>query len=468
MLFDHDLSRTLAIRLEMELPKKREIGPFFFRFLPEMTSMAVELMFVRRTLQEEISLESLLLFHGDTQLAKFLPTAVSEDLIRFRSHVLLAERRRLANSMRAMRCVEVTDSLEYWDRILDLTIKHREQFLKACQETRNSLPNRKSRATEDLFSEEGGKDRRQKAFEKLDEAIQLFGTEPSKQQILDWYRKEQTGTIIGLDGFLPMLFAIHEEQPTLEFLLGRFSRRTMPPEWYPDIPRLAMLGGMAFERTLSALFPLGPFRKPPARLYIFTGTTPQDVGYAGHLLPDLLFRQPELVASANEWLERLDIGYELLIRSLGKEMTDLFEVRLRDKRRKKDVLVGLSDVGFGISQILPLVVQSLASQDQIITIEQPEVHIHPRLQADLGDLMIEAIKEPRRNQFIIETHSEHLALRLQRRVREKKLSPKDISVVYVSRGLNGATVKPLQLDEEGDFMDDFPGGFFPERLRELR
>jgi predicted ATPase len=132
------------------------------------------------------------------------------------------------------------------------------------------------------------------------------------------------------------------------------------------------------------------------------------------------------------------------------------------------VEVALSDVGFGISQILPFVVQSLAASDQIISIEQPEVHIHPRLQADLGDLLIEAIKEPRQNQFLIETHSEHLALRLQRRVREKKLSPDQISIVYVSRGPNGATVQPLRLDEEGDFIDDFPGGFFPERLRELR
>jgi predicted ATPase len=132
------------------------------------------------------------------------------------------------------------------------------------------------------------------------------------------------------------------------------------------------------------------------------------------------------------------------------------------------VEVALSDAGSGISQILPFVVQSLAASDQIISIEQPEVHIHPRLQADLGDLLIEAIKEPRQNQFLIETHSEHLALRLQRRVREKKLSPDQISILYVSRGPNGATVQPLRLDEEGDFIDDFPGGFFPERLRELR
>ena len=207
-------------------------------------------------------------------------------------------------------------------------------------------------------------------------------------------------------------------------------------------------------------------------VYIFTGTTPQDVGYQGHLLPDLLYRQRDLTTHTNEWLRKLDIGYEIKIRHLGDRSgdrsSDLFELRLLDTRRKSQVEVGLSDVGFGISQILPLIVQSLAASDQIISIEQPEVHIHPCLQADLGDLLIEAIQESRRNQFIIETHSEHLALRLQRRVREKKLSPQDISIVFVSRGPNGATVQPLRLDEDGDFMDEFPGGFFPERLRELR
>ena len=201
---------------------------------------------------------------------------------------------------------------------------------------------------------------------------------------------------------------------------------------------------------------------------MFTGTTPQDVGYEGQLLPDLLFRKRQLREQTNEWLRRLDIGYEIKVRRLGGPASDLFELRLLDSRRKTAVDVGLPDVGFGISQILPLVVQSLAASDQIISVEQPEVHIHPRLQADLGDLFVESIREPRRNQFIIETHSEHLALRLQRRVREKVLSPQDISIVYVSRGREGAEVKPLRLDEAGDFMDDFPGGFFPERLRELR
>ena len=162
------------------------------------------------------------------------------------------------------------------------------------------------------------------------------------------------------------------------------------------------------------------------------------------------------------------MGYKLKVKPVGTDSGDLFEVRLIDTRRKKHIDVALPDVGFGISQLLPFVVQSLVSTEQIISIEQPEVHVHPRLQADLGDLLAEAIKEPRRNQFIVETHSEHLILRLQRLVRKKEIKPTDVSVIYVSRGYEGAEAQRLHLDEDGYFIDDWPGGFFPERLNELR
>ena len=168
----------------------------------------------------------------------------------------------------------------------------------------------------------------------------------------------------------------------------------------------------------------------------------------------------------HEWLKRLDIGYKLEVKPVKTDSGDLFEVRLIDTRRKEPVNVALPDVGFGISQLLPFVVQSLVSEERIISIEQPEVHVHPKLQADLGDLLAEAIT--RGNQFIIETHSEHLILRLQRLVREKEIKPEDVSVIYVSRGPEGAKSQRLRIDEEGDFIDEWPDGFFPERLRELR
>ena len=128
--------------------------------------------------------------------------------------------------------------------------------------------------------------------------------------------------------------------------------------------------------------------------------------------------------------------------------------------------MSLHDVGFGVSQLLPIIVQSLTKEPQTILLEQPELHIHPRLQADLGNLFAEGALE-RQKQFIIETHSEHLVLRLQRLVREGKLFPEEISILYVSPGGEGSVVTPLRLDEDGDFIDEWPDGFFPERLREI-
>ena len=274
-------------------------------------------------------------------------------------------------------------------------------------------------------------------------------------------------TVVGLQGFLPIGIMPGERNSWITGHRSLLRRRSDDAKTF-DVAQLAMAAGHAFEQTLEAFFPMGPFRSPAERLYTFTGTSPQDVGYRGNLLPHLLFRRPERVKETNEWLERLDMGYELEVELVETNSGDVFEVRLIDTRRKERVSVALPDVGFGISQLLPFVVQSLVSENQIISIEQPEVHVHPRLQADLGDLLAEAIKESSQNQFIVETHSEHLILRLQRLVYEGDIKPEDVSVIYISRGPEGAEAQRLHLDEEGDFIDEWPHGFFPERLRELR
>ena len=157
-----------------------------------------------------------------------------------------------------------------------------------------------------------------------------------------------------------------------------------------------------------------------------------------------------------------------MVKSMGADSGDLFEVRLIDTRRKEHMDAALPDVGFGISQLLPFIVQSLVAEGQIISIEQPEVHVHPKLQADLGELLAASIKKDHPNQFIVETHSEHLILRLQRLVYKGEIKPEDVSVIYVSRGTEGAKAERLRLDEKGDFIDEWPNGFFLERLRELR
>jgi hypothetical protein len=407
--------------------------------------------------------------HG--HVAAFEKCAMPRDMRRYAGMPFRSERRRGTELLRAARCTQIVNDPTYWRPAYEWSIQERTRLLEMLTDARKTFQeDRDAPAMRGLFDDdEQAAEGRGRLLATLEDYIQFVSSDFSYDDYVQRMIREQLNQVVALDGFIPTLSGRPNGEQGLDFILNRaLGRPAFRRDWSLDIGASSIFAGRAVEQSLGSLFPLGPFRKPPSRWYIFTGTTPHDVGYQGHLLPDLLFRQSELRANTNEWLRKLDIGYEIKLHHLGDRLSNLFELRLVDTRRKKPVEVGLSDVGFGISQILPLVVQSLAATDQIISVEQPEVHIHPRLQADLGDLLIEAIKEPRRNQFIIETHSEHLALRLQKRVREKTISPTDISVVYVSRGPNGATVQPLRLDEEGDFMDDFPGGFFPERLRELR
>ncbi len=136
----------------------------------------------------------------------------------------------------------------------------------------------------------------------------------------------------------------------------------------------------------------------------------------------------------------------------------------------------------GISQMVPVVVACLMDPDGLIAIEQPELHIHPAIQVGLGDLFIEATQGsqpavgPERS-LLIETHSEHIMLRLLRRVREQTenelppgvvgLTAGDLSVVYVENSAEGVRFRPLRVGPDGDFVDRWPHGFFAERAEEL-
>lgn len=135
-------------------------------------------------------------------------------------------------------------------------------------------------------------------------------------------------------------------------------------------------------------------------------------------------------------------------------------------RGKDGIDATLADVGFGISQIVPVIAQSLAFQNETIAIEQPELHIHPRLQAEIADVFIQS-SQSLGNRFVIETHSEHLILRIRRRIREGTLDHRHVAVLYVMPTDSGPQLRELRLDAEGDFIDSWPDGFFEEDFREL-
>jgi predicted ATPase len=134
----------------------------------------------------------------------------------------------------------------------------------------------------------------------------------------------------------------------------------------------------------------------------------------------------------------------------------------------------LCDVGIGISQVIPVVASVLLAEG-VVMLEQPELHVHPVVQVELGDLFIRSLE--RRKQIIVETHSEHIVLRLLRRIREThdnelpkgspRLTPELLSVLYVETNKEGVSVRRLRVDANGEFEDRWPHGFFAERVAEL-
>lgn len=223
---------------------------------------------------------------------------------------------------------------------------------------------------------------------------------------------------------------------------------------------------------------------------------------------DLLTRgpiRPGFIDEVNEWLsqqDRLDTGCALRVRSAvlqeirDETPGDILKATSSDSMAasadqianapvqreiqieivNSGLRVRTSDVGVGVSQVVPVVVAVLdPDRPGITAIEQPELHVHPRLQVELGDLLAQQAAGGK--VFLIETHSEHLMLRLLRRIEETRgnelpagkpaLTPDQVSVVYVEQVDGEVRATRLRVDETGEFIDRWPQGFFDERDEEL-
>ncbi len=173
----------------------------------------------------------------------------------------------------------------------------------------------------------------------------------------------------------------------------------------------------------------------------------------------------EAELTSEEWVQRI-------VEARREVIQDLV---LIDKR--SNTPVSHRDVGIGVSQVLPVLVSAYASTGKLIAIEQPEIHLHPALQAELGDVFLESALGESGNRFLIETHSEHLILRILRRIRETSegdllpgatpVKPEDVAVLYVQPGPEGAEIIELPITPDGEFERRWPDGFFAERAKEL-
>ncbi|MGC6424424.1 MAG: AAA family ATPase [Lentimonas sp.] len=162
----------------------------------------------------------------------------------------------------------------------------------------------------------------------------------------------------------------------------------------------------------------------------------------------------------------------------GRDVEKFSDLYLVDTR--SDTIVSHRDVGVGISQIIPILATAMSLEGKTVAIEEPESHLHPKAQTELADVFIEtALTGENPNRYIIETHSEHLILRLLRRIREchegdddypdnlPQIHPEDVSIVYLDPTKDGSIAYPLRISEDGDFLDQWPAGFFEERREEL-
>ena len=142
----------------------------------------------------------------------------------------------------------------------------------------------------------------------------------------------------------------------------------------------------------------------------------------------------------------------------------LFQVWVR--RSPKAARVLITDVGFGVSQILPVIALCYyAPKGSTLILEQPEIHLHPAVQSGLVDVIIDAIHK-RGIQIILESHSEHLLRRLQRRMAEEKLSPQDAALYFCSSERGESRITPLELDNFGN-ISNWPDNFFGDEFGEL-
>ena len=206
---------------------------------------------------------------------------------------------------------------------------------------------------------------------------------------------------------------------------------------------------------------LGPFREVPQ--------TPDKSWEKGFGAWDILTRDSTLVEKTNHYMKDvLKLGYSI------KPPKSDEKFQLHDEDNNIDI--GLSNVGVGIAQIIPVLVGALDDSREIFAVEQPELHLHPAAQVALGDVFIDGIKNSNRP-TLIETHSEHLLLRIMRRMRETfedrieenrfPVTPDDIAVLFVEWHNSQTIIREMPVNERGDLVKAWPGGFFEEDIEEV-
>lgn len=238
------------------------------------------------------------------------------------------------------------------------------------------------------------------------------------------------------------------------------------------------------EAALNSVYYLGPLREHPKRIYSWSGETPESVGQKGEFAiaailaasaqerklnrgpKKHLYRFDEFIA---QWLKDLGIIESFAVKPVAEGRKE-YEVVVKTHAAGSEVKI--TDVGFGVSQVLPALVQAFyCPPHSTVWMEQPEIHLHPQVQAELADVFISAIQarengSPRDVQLIVESHSEHFLNRLQRRVAEGTLHAEDVAVYFCRRAGSVTELEPLRLNMFGE-IENWPENFFGDEMADI-
>lgn len=235
-----------------------------------------------------------------------------------------------------------------------------------------------------------------------------------------------------------------------------------------------------FEDELDKLYYLGPLRDHPQRDYLWAGSRPDDVGAKGERTVDAILAAQAAKMKQNlgwrrhhhtfsyiiaYWLRKLGLIADFWVEEIA-EGSNRWQAKVKTVQSGPEVM--LTDVGFGVSQVLPVIVLlHYVPKGSTVILEQPEIHLHPLAQAELADVIIHAATH-RKVQVILESHSEHLLLRLQRRIAEEKIDSNDMVLYFCNMHGGASRVERLKLNEFGSILnwpDRFMGDAFMETAK---
>jgi len=225
-------------------------------------------------------------------------------------------------------------------------------------------------------------------------------------------------------------------------------------------PVILERAGLTDLRELEARpYAFAPVRTRPQRTYDpITGADRPEGSHVPMILASGPLTEPdrwkEIFSALDAFGTRSGLFSKVEIRRLGQSEGDPFQIQVHIGGHA----INLIDVGYGVSQVLPIVVDCLRGEEGgTFLLQQPEVHLHPRAQAELGSFL--GVLAKRQNKrFVIETHSDYLVDRIRMDIRDGKgLKPEDVSLLYFERKNGQANIHRLTLDEHGNLLDPPPG-----------